>query len=183
MKPGTSGARTRVGLACVALVSALAAGGASAGADEGGISTSDGGSGATAGHVFPVKGPHRYGDGLGAGRNHMGQDLLADCGQRVRAARGGRVTVRDYQARGAGYHVVINGRGTDRDYVYMHMKRRIAVRKGERVETGETIGRVGSTGRSTACHLHFELWSAPGWYRGGRVLDPTPPLRRWDRYS
>jgi murein DD-endopeptidase MepM/ murein hydrolase activator NlpD len=152
-----------------------------AGASSGGIGT--GNSGEPSGHIFPVKGPHTYGDGLGAGRNHMGQDLMADCGQRVRAARGGRVRVRDYQAGGAGNYVVINGRGTDRDYVYMHLRRRASVREGERVETGQGIGRVGTTGSSTACHLHFELWAAPGWYRGGQVLDPTPPLRRWDRTS
>ena len=42
-------------------------------------------------------------------------------------------------------------------------------------------GVVGSTGRSTACMLHFEMWTAPGWYRGGKVADPTPYLKDWDR--
>ncbi len=96
------------------------------------------------------------------------------------AARGGRVKVVDYEAGGAGNYVVIRGKRTGRDYVYMHMLDRIKVRRGERVQTGETIGLVGSTGSSTACHLHFELWDG-GWYSGGRPLDPTRRLRRWDR--
>jgi murein DD-endopeptidase MepM/ murein hydrolase activator NlpD len=51
------------------------------------------------------------------------------------------------------------------------------------VRTGEPIGAVGSTGSSTACHLHFELWTAPGWYEGGSPIDPLALLRKWDSYS
>ena len=132
--------------------------------------------------AFPVRGPHTYGDGLGAGRGHQGQDLLARCGRPVVAARAGRVRVRDSQPSGAGNFVVIRSKGKRRkDFVYMHMLKRISVRRGERVEAGDRIGSVGSSGRSSACHLHFEMWSAPGWYRGGSVLNPTPSLKRWDR--
>jgi murein DD-endopeptidase MepM/ murein hydrolase activator NlpD len=42
---------------------------------------------------------------------------------------------------------------------------------------------VGETGRASGCHLHFELWTAPGWYKGGRAVDPLPTLRRWDSYE
>ena len=41
------------------------------------------------------------------------------------------------------------------------------VRTGQRVFTGQALGEVGDTGRASGCHLHFELWSAPGWYQGG----------------
>ncbi len=130
---------------------------------------------------FPVRGPHTYGDGLGAGRGHQGQDILAKCGTRVVAARGGRVHYRKFQS-AAGNYVVIN-LPDGRSMVYAHLLHPALVRKGERVKTGEKIGLVGRTGDATACHLHFELWSRPGWYKGGRVMNPTPLLKDWDRRS
>ncbi len=133
-------------------------------------------------HRFPVQGRHTYGDGLGAGRGHQGQDLFGRCGSKIRAARGGRVQTRAYQS-SAGYYVVIDGRGTGRDYVYMHLRRKQRPKEGSWVKTGQVIGRMGATGNASGCHLHFELWSAPGWYEGGRPLAPTKPLRRWDRWS
>jgi murein DD-endopeptidase MepM/ murein hydrolase activator NlpD len=78
---------------------------------------------------------------------------------------------------------VIDGKRTGKDFVYMHLRERAEVEQGDRVRTGQRIGEVGETGNATGCHLHFELWSAPGWYEGGRFLNPTPVLRRWDRYS
>ena len=44
--------------------------------------------------------------------------------------------------RGAGNYIVINGKGTKRDYMYAHMKRKPRLRKGERVRKGEQIGKV-----------------------------------------
>jgi murein DD-endopeptidase MepM/ murein hydrolase activator NlpD len=134
-------------------------------------------------HKFPVRGPHTYGDGIGAGRGHRGQDIFAACGTPLQAARGGTVQWKAYQASGAGYYVVIDGRGTGRDYVYMHLASRARVHEGERVRTGERIGRVGESGNAVGCHLHFELWSAPGWYEGGNFLNPTDDLRNWDSWS
>jgi murein DD-endopeptidase MepM/ murein hydrolase activator NlpD len=134
-------------------------------------------------HRFPVPGRHRYGDGYGAGRGHKGQDIFAKCGRRLLAARAGRV---QHVGRGpsAGHYVVIDGKRTGMDYVYMHMRRRIQVRKGQRVKTGQRIGRVGSSGNASGCHLHFELWSGPGWYQGGRAKrSVTKLMRRWDRFS
>ena len=133
------------------------------------------------GHVFPVQGPHTYGDGLGAGRNHRGVDVMADCGIPLVAAQGGTVYYTGYQSGGAGHYIVITGAQTGRDYVYMHLAGAPAVRDGDTVETGQQIGQVGDSGNSTACHLHFELWSQPGWYKGGDFLDPMPELRAWDR--
>ena len=132
-------------------------------------------------HRFPVPSPHTYGDGVGAGRDHQGQDVFADCGKRILAARKGKVQFRDSDS-AAGNYVVVDAARTRVDYVYMHMRRKGIPRRGEWVTTGERIGSVGQSGNATGCHLHFELWSKPGWYEGGTFMrSVTKPLRRWDR--
>lgn len=156
---------------------ALASGGVATG---GGTGTGGGGGGGGGkDYAFPIRAKHTYGDGIGAGRGHQGQDILANCRKNIVAARSGRVRYVDYQASGAGNYAVIKGKKYD--YVYMHMIKKPSVKKGERVDAGEKIGKVGSTGRSSACHLHFEMWRKPGWYRGGRLTNPKPFLKRWDR--
>jgi murein DD-endopeptidase MepM/ murein hydrolase activator NlpD len=135
-------------------------------------------------HKFPVRGRHGYWDGFGAGRHHMGQDVGARCGSKVVAARGGRVQWRGYQAGGAGYYLVIDGKANGHDYVYMHLRRRHRPKDGRRVRTGQGIGRVGRTGNASDCHLHFELWSRPGWYDGGHAMrSVSKHLKQWDRWS
>jgi murein DD-endopeptidase MepM/ murein hydrolase activator NlpD len=135
---------------------------------------------------FPIRGRHNYGDGVGAarvGHTHQGQDVMAKCGTKLVAARGGRVQWRAYDG-GAGNYVVIDGKKTKHDFVYMHLKKPARVHKGERVRTGEKIGLVGTTGSSSACHLHFEEWSGPGWYEGGHFLKAvTKHLKQWDGWS
>lgn len=139
-------------------------------------------------HVFPVRGRHSFGAGAAAfgadrdGRSHQGQDVFARCGTRVAAARGGVVKVSGFERR-AGHYVVIDGADTAVDYVYMHLRKRSPVSEGADVRTGQTIGHVGETGVARGCHLHFELWSGPGWYTGGEPLDPQPFLTAWDAYS
>lgn len=116
-------------------------------------------------YIFPLQAAHAYGDGIGVGRvghTHQGQDLGAACGTPVLAARGGRIQYTGYQAGGAGYYAVIDGKGTGQDTVYMHLRKPAMPRTGSRVRTGQTIGYVGGTGNASGCLLHFELWSAPG---------------------
>jgi murein DD-endopeptidase MepM/ murein hydrolase activator NlpD len=139
-------------------------------------------------HVFPVRGRHDFGgDGahFGAGRwgrSHQGHDVFAACGTRMVAARGGRVKFKQYHA-AAGNYLVIDGAGTDVDYAYMHLAEPSPLEPGDRVYTGQTIGAVGETGNASGCHLHFELWGAPGWYDGGSPFDPLPSLLAWDAWS
>ncbi len=140
------------------------------------------------GYAFPLLGAHDFGQSgarFGAGRSghtHQGQDVMANCGVPIVAARGGRVQYSGFQG-AAGNYVVIDGKGTGFDTAYMHLLRPSLLRSGDQVRTGQPIGLVGSTGSSTACHLHFEIWTAPGWYEGGSPLDPLPRLKKWDRYS
>jgi hypothetical protein len=138
--------------------------------------------------IFPVRGKHNYGQSgarFGAGRSghsHQGQDVMAACGLPLRAARGGVVKARQYQSN-AGYYLVIDGKATDVDTAYMHLASPSPYKTGDRVYTGDQIGVVGRTGDATACHLHFEEWTGPGWYSGGHPFDPLADLRAWDRYS
>ena len=137
------------------------------------------------GHEFPVRGPHGYGEfeaRFGGGRGHQGQDVFAACGTPLVAARGGVVKFKAYQAK-AGNYLVIDGERTSIDYAYMHLRTPALVQKGDRVRTGQLIGYVGDTGDASACHLHFELWTGPGWYSGGAPFDPLPDLLAWDRVS
>lgn len=128
---------------------------------------------------FPVRGTHTYGDGIGAGRGHQGQDILAACGTPLLAARGGTVEKAGFEG-AAGNMVVVDVVGSPSDMVYMHLQDTPEVRAGDTVTTGQRLGAVGTTGRSTACHLHFELWSGPGYLTGGRPVDPARQLRAWD---
>ena len=137
------------------------------------------------GHKFPIRGAHDYGEfqaTYGGGRDHKGQDVFAECGTPLVAARGGTVKIKQFHDR-AGHYVVIDGEQSDLDYVYMHLRDEALVDKGARVHTGQLIGYVGDTGRASGCHLHFELWSGPGWYTGGSPFDPLPLLKAWDKYS
>lgn len=137
---------------------------------------------AAAGHLFPIDGPHRYGSPYGEDRGtyyHRGQDLPADQGTPLRAPTAGQVAYRAYQGDGAGHYLVIHG-DDGRDSVFMHLETRAYVAPGERVRTGQLVGRVGSTGRSTGPHLHFERWTAH-WYDGGHDYNPLSALLTWDR--
>jgi murein DD-endopeptidase MepM/ murein hydrolase activator NlpD len=139
-------------------------------------------------HQFPIRGRHDFGGPaarFGSGRqghSHQGQDVFARCGTRLVAARGGVVKAKAFH-RAAGNYLVIDGAGPGFDYAYMHLAEPSPFEPGDRVYTGQRIGAVGQTGRASGCHLHFELWTEPGWYDGGHALDPLPPLQAWDAYS
>lgn len=140
------------------------------------------------GYAFPIPGAHEFslsGGRFGAGRSghtHQGQDVMAACGIPLLAARGGVVQYAAYEAN-AGNYVVIDGKGTPNDFMYAHLAEPSPLRVGETVRTGQPIGVVGDSGDASACHLHFEMWGAPGWYEGGSPFDPMPYLQKWDAYS
>lgn len=136
--------------------------------------------------VFPVQGTYTLGGTdarFGAGRTgyaHQGQDILAASGTPVVTPRAGFVAWRAFQKDGAGHYVVVRG-DDGRDYVFMHLlDGSVAVQKGQAVTAGQQIGAVGSTGRSSGAHLHFEIWPA-GWYssKASRPIDPLPDLLAW----
>lgn len=130
---------------------------------------------------FPLPAKHQYGDGFGAGRDHKGQDVFADCGEELVASRGGKVQANQYQKE-AGFYLVIDGAKTEIDYFYAHMKKASKLKAGDKVKTGEAIGINGESGNADGCHVHYEMWKG-GWYEGGKPFSPTKDLKSWDDYS
>lgn len=110
------------------------------------------------------------GEGFGTrGGAHMGVDMLAPGGTPIFAAASGVVKVSQESYGGYGVAVVIehviNGQRVGTLYGHMTYGSRQVV-PGQTVEAGQVIGLVGSTGRSTANHLHFET------YVNGSNVDP-----------
>ena len=94
--------------------------------------------------------------GGGGGEGHSGLDMGAPKGTPIQAARSGVVSyVKDSGSSGYGYHVVID-HGDGMVTLYGHCSK-VYVRSGQTVQQGEVIAAVGSTGRSTGNHLHFEV--------------------------
>ncbi|WP_120954223.1 M23 family metallopeptidase [Arthrobacter oryzae] len=88
------------------------------------------------------------------GEFHWGQDFAAPCGTRVYAADAGVVRAVGWHPWGGGNRVEID-HGDGLITTYNHLEA-IAVKKGDLVRVGEIIAKVGTTGSSTGCHLHFE---------------------------
>ena len=86
---------------------------------------------------------------------HPGMDFAAELGTPIYASGDGLVETADNKAQGYGNHVVIN-HGFGYQTLYGHMSK-IAVYANQKVIRGQLIGYVGSTGLSTAPHLHYEV--------------------------
>ena len=120
-------------------------------------------------NIFPVQG--WISSGYGWRRNpfsrrrefHQAIDLVAPWGTPVKAAAQGKVVHAGWRKAYGLTIEVEDGHGYST--VYGHLSR-ILVKKDARIEKGGIIGRVGSSGRSTGPHLHFEVW-----FRG-KTIDP-----------
>jgi murein DD-endopeptidase MepM/ murein hydrolase activator NlpD len=100
---------------------------------------------------------------LGYGKMHKGVDFAAPTGTPIYAAGDGTV---EYAARYGSFGNYVRIRHTNEyktAYAHMH---RIAAKKGARVKQGQVIGYVGTTGRSTGPHLHYEVHS------NGKAVNP-----------
>ena len=96
---------------------------------------------------------------------HAGLDFAAPQGTPIYATANGTIEVAGNTGNGYGNHVVIN-HGYGYKTLYGHMFR-VKVRAGEKVKRGEIIGWVGSTGKSTGPHCHYEV------HRNGDTVDPV----------
>ncbi|GHC99452.1 M23 family metallopeptidase [Zhihengliuella salsuginis] len=95
---------------------------------------------------------------------HIGQDYAVSCGTPVRASEAGTVTQSAWAGH-SGYRVRID-HGSGIETAYSHNSRLVA-KVGDKVRQGDLIALAGTTGNSTGCHVHFEV------YRDGRWTDPA----------
>ncbi|MFM7465660.1 MAG: LysM peptidoglycan-binding domain-containing M23 family metallopeptidase [Cyanobium sp.] len=109
--------------------------------------------------LMPARGLLTSGYGWRWGRMHKGIDVANSVGTAIVASQHGRVSFAGWSNGGYGYLVEIT-HGDGSRSLYAHQSR-ILVREGEEVLQGQQIGEMGSTGRSTGPHLHFEIHS-PG---------------------
>ena len=88
------------------------------------------------------------------GRTHTGIDIGASTGTSIKAASPGTVTFAGWKGSLGNLIVITHGNGVQT--YYGHCSKLIAT-AGQKVSTGDVIAKVGSTGRSTGSHLHFEI--------------------------
>jgi len=108
----------------------------------------------SSGFDWPVIGPITSVFGTRKGEFHEGIDIAAESGVEVQAARGGTII---YSGWITGYGLTVKiDHGDGVSTLYAHNSR-LLVKQGESVSTGQAIAEVGSTGRSTGPHVHFEV--------------------------
>lgn len=96
---------------------------------------------------------------------HWGMDFTAPTGTPIYATGDGKVTTQKNSRSGYGNHIIID-HGYGYETLYGHMSK-VEARRGQIVKRGDIIGYVGSTGRSTAPHLHYEV------IKDGRKINPV----------
>lgn len=111
---------------------------------------------------------HRSDPFSGDGAFHTGVDISVPSGTAVHCAADGVITSAEW---GGSYgKLVVVDHGSGFKTYYAHLSR-FRVVPGQWIRRGETIGQSGTTGRSTAPHLHYEV------RRGGTAINPHPYLR------
>jgi len=105
---------------------------------------------------------------------HTGLDFPGDVGTPIYAAAGGVVIVQEYHPAYGNMIEIDHGKGLITRYAHAS---RVLVNKSDIVKRGQKIAEVGSTGRSTGPHLHFEVWVS------GVVQDPARFLAAGDNLA
>ena len=97
-------------------------------------------------------------------KSHMGLDFAAPTGTPIYATSDGIIKFSGFSTNGYGNHVIIS-HGFGYETLYGHMVR-VSATQGQQVKRGQVIGYVGSTGKSTGPHLHYEV------HKSGVQVDP-----------
>ncbi|WP_239740260.1 phage tail tape measure protein [Mammaliicoccus sp. P-M59] len=125
-----------------------------------------------------------FGKYYGTNTPHYGVDYAANSGAPIRASRSGIVLSSGWSNYGGGNQVVIYSPELNKTFTYMHMLSDLRVKKGQQVQAGQQIGRMGSTGNSSGTHLHFQVNEGKGFTAAGtsftgwnRAINPEPYLK------
>lgn len=114
------------------------------------------------GWVRPASGPITDGFGwrisptAGASTYHQGTDIGANCGANIYAATSGTVEYAGWNGGYGNFLLLDHGNGVETAYGHI-VSGGILVSYGQHVDVGQNIAKVGTTGTSTGCHLHFEV--------------------------
>ncbi|MBI4208758.1 MAG: M23 family metallopeptidase [Deltaproteobacteria bacterium] len=120
--------------------------------------------------IWPVKGRiSSYFGKRGDGR-HDGIDIVASEGKPIVASAAGEILYSDNKIRGYGNLIIIRHKGYFAT-VYAHNKVNLG-KRGEKVKAGQTVARIGQTGRASGPHLHFEVRKA------NKPVDPLLYLKK-----
>jgi murein DD-endopeptidase MepM/ murein hydrolase activator NlpD len=114
-----------------------------------------GAGGLTTGFIWPAKGVFTSGYGQRWGRMHRGIDIAAPIGTAIVAAAAGTIVTSEWNS--GGYGNVVEIRHPDGSLTLYGHNNRLIARVGEYVHQGQLISEMGSTGRSTGPHVHFEI--------------------------
>ncbi|MGK7941512.1 MAG: peptidoglycan DD-metalloendopeptidase family protein [Crocosphaera sp.] len=107
------------------------------------------------GHIWPSKGVLTSGYGPRWGRMHKGIDIAAPVGTPILASASGEVITAGWNS--GGYGNLVKVRHPDGSVTLYAHNSRLLVRRGQKVEQGQQIAEMGSTGYSTGPHLHYEI--------------------------
>lgn len=121
----------------------------------------------TGGHITSRYG-YRVNPVTGRKEFHGGVDVASEPGEPVRATADGIVSLAGWSGNNGNLVVIEHGLGFQTFYAH---NRKVVVKVGQRVKRGQIISYVGSTGRSTGPHVHYEIW------HDGRSVNPRKYLK------
>lgn len=161
--------RKREAAAAAAAAAAGGGGGGGGGSGGGGGASSSGWAKPAYGYISGVYGPRQVicSGGYCTNPFHYATDIATGCSAPIYAATGGRVVFSGYSGSYGNFIKLDHGGGISTGYAHIRSGG-LFVGYGQWVSAGQVIASSGSTGASTGCHLHFEVYS--GWSR----IDPVP---------
>ena len=112
---------------------------------------------------------------------HTGVDRVCDSDRILVACTDGTVTRVNSCGESYGNHIVFRT-DDNRSILYAHMADKPAVKVGDRIVSGQILGRMGNTGNSYGAHLHIEVQNSKTWGYGKNLINPNSVIN-WEKFS